>query len=98
MRGFALSILCATTIVLAKEVETYIPFGLELLEAAKGLGDRLVGEDRLVLLERPLADLGVVGLGDGVLEKGLFELVERDDDAEELGEGFLEVALGACLG
>ena len=90
--------LCDDHCPYAKEAETYIPFGLELLEAAKGLGDRLVSEDRLVLLERALANLGVVGLGDGVLEEGFLELVERDDDAEELGERFLEVALGACLG
>lgn len=76
-------------------VATYIPLGLELLEALELAGYRLVGQQRLVLAQRALANLRVLGLGDGILEEGLLELVEGDDDAEELGEGVVQVALGA---
>jgi hypothetical protein len=38
------------------------------------------------LLQRTLADLGVVGLGDGIFEEGFLELVDGDNDAEDLGE------------
>jgi hypothetical protein len=76
---------------------THIPFGLEVLEAAEGPRNGLFGKDGLVLLQRSVAYLGVVGFGYRVFEKGLFELVESDDDAEELGERVLKVALGASV-
>lgn len=50
------------------------------------------------MLQRPLAYLCVVGLGDGIFKKSLLELVEGDQDAEDLGQRVLKVALGACLG
>lgn len=76
---------------------TYIPLGLELFQPHKGIGDGLIGEDGSVLLQRPLADLSVLGFGDGIFEKGLLELVDGDNDAEDLSQRFLEVALCACL-
>ena len=78
--------------------ETYVPFRLELLQANEGLRYRLIGEDGLVLLKRAVAYLGVLGLGHGVLEEGLLKLVERHEDAEDLRERVLEIALGAVLG
>lgn len=74
---------------------TYIPLRLEHLDAHKGPRHRLVGQDRLVLLERPLADLGVVRLWDGILQESLLQLVERHYDAKDLGERVLQVPLGA---
>jgi hypothetical protein len=38
------------------------------------------------LLQRTLAYLGVVGLGDGIFEKGFLEFVDGDNDAKDLGE------------
>lgn len=76
----------------------HIPLGLELLQALKLARYALVGQQRLVLAQRALANLRVLGLGDGIFEEGLFELVERDDDAEELREGVLQVALGSGVG
>lgn len=67
------------------EEKTNIPLGLELLNAYKGSGDAFIGQDGIVLLEGALADFRVVGFRDGVLEEGLFELVEGDEDAEDLG-------------
>lgn len=77
---------------------TYIPLGLELLQPNKRVCHRFIGNQRLVLLQAPLADLGVVSLGDGILEEGLFELVDGDEDAEDLGERVLQVTFGACVG
>lgn len=77
---------------------TYIPLGLELLQALKLLGDGLIRQQRLILPQRPLADLRVLGLWNGILEEGLLKLVEGDDDAEELGKGVLQVTLGSCVG
>lgn len=77
---------------------TYIPLGLELLQPDKGICDSLVGEDGPILLQRSLANLGVVGFRDRIFKKGLLQLVNGDDDTKDLGQGLLEVALGACLG
>jgi hypothetical protein len=63
---------------------TYIPLRLELLEPHKRLCHRLVGKDGLVLLQRPLAYLGVIRFGDSIFEEGLLQLVQGDDDAEYL--------------
>jgi hypothetical protein len=81
-----------------RRYNTHIPFRLELFQPDKCLCDSLVRQDRLVLLQGSLANLGVVGLGDGILEEGFFELVKSHEDAEDLGQGVLEVALSACLG
>ena len=78
--------------------ETYIPLGLDLLQSHKCLRYRVVSHERLVLLQRPLADLGVVDLGDSVFEECLLEFVEGDNNAEDLGQGILQVAFGACVG
>lgn len=77
---------------------TYIPLGLELFQSHKRLRDGLVGHERLVLLQRALAYFGVVRLGYGILQERAFQLVDGDDDAEDLGERVLQVALGARLG
>lgn len=74
------------------------PLRLELLQPHEGLGYRLIFEEGLVLLERAVAYLGVLRLGDGVLEEGLLELVEGYEDAEDFGEGVFEVAFGGGLG
>jgi hypothetical protein len=50
------------------------------------------------LLQRPLADLGVIGLGDGIFQERFFELIDRNDDAKYLGERVLKVTLSACVG
>ncbi len=76
----------------------YLPLSLELLQSHKSLCYCLVGDKRLVLFQRPLADLGVVGFGDGILEKRLFELIDGDDDAKDFGEGVLKITLGARVG
>jgi hypothetical protein len=76
------------------QVETYIPLGLELLQSYKRLSYRLVGDQRLVLLQRTLADLGVVGLWDGILEESFLELVDGDNDAEYFGKRVLQIAFG----
>jgi hypothetical protein len=81
------------------EVATaYLPLSLELLQSHKRLCYCLVGDKRLVLFQRALADLGVVGFGDGILEKRFFELIDGDDDAEDFGEGVLKITLGARIG
>lgn len=72
-------------VMIKVEEKTNIPLGLELLDAYKGSGDAFVGQDGIVLLERALADFRVVCLRDGVLEEGLFEFVEGDEDAKDLG-------------
>lgn len=77
--------------------ETYIPLGFELLQPHEGLHDGLIGENGIVLLQRPLADLGVIRLGYGILEESLLQLVEGDDDAEDFGEGVMQVPLRAVV-
>lgn len=61
---------------------TYIPLGLELLQALEFLGNGFIGQERLVLPQRSLAYLGVLGFRDCIFEECLLKLVERDDDAE----------------
>jgi hypothetical protein len=62
-------------VVVADKRAPYIPLGLELLQALELVGDGLIGQQRLILPQRPLADLGVLGLGDGIFKERLFELV-----------------------
>lgn len=54
-----------------KTQATYIPFRLELIQAYKRPRNALIGKDRLVLFKRPLADLSIVCLWDGILEESL---------------------------
>ena len=77
---------------------TYIPLPLKSLEIHKGTGDVLIVQVRFVLLEQPVAEVGVLGLGDGVLDVGLLQPVERDDDAVDLRQRVLEIPLGCCFG
>ncbi|KAL9107431.1 MAG: hypothetical protein Q9187_008428, partial [Circinaria calcarea] len=60
--------------------------------------DGLVAQGRLVLLQQPTTRLRVLGLGDRILDVGLFEPVERDDDAVDDGQGVVEIALGTVGG
>jgi hypothetical protein len=82
----------------ASRAITYLPRLVERVQIAKGTCNRLVGEVRLVLLQQPAACLGVVGLCDRVLQIRLFERVERDDDAVDLGQGVVQVSLGVGRG
>jgi hypothetical protein len=63
---------------------TDIPLILKLLQPNKGLGDGLIGQDGFVLLQGPLADLGVVCFRDGIFQECFFQFVEGDDYAENL--------------
>lgn len=82
---------------MGKGEDTYIPLGFELLEANEGFSHRFVGENRLVLLERSLADFRVVGLGDGILQEGLLQLVNSDNDGVDLRKRVLQVAFGTTV-
>lgn len=79
-------------------VATYTPFSLKLLQANKCSRHGFIGQYGPVLLERALADLGVLGLWDGILEKCLLQLVQGDYDAKHLGERVPEILLGPRLG
>lgn len=82
----------------AQRAITYLPLFRKLVQSAKCLRDRLIGKIGLVLLHQAVACLGVVGFGDGVFEVGLFYGVERDDDAVDLGQRVVQVALGIGRG
>ena len=56
-------------------LDTYIPFVFELLEIPKLSFNGLVLQYRLVLLQQPVADIGVFGLGDGVFGVVFFEAI-----------------------
>lgn len=77
---------------------SYIPIPLESLQVDEFIRDRLIAEGGLVLLQQTAARLRVLGFGDRVLDVGLFEPVERDDDAVDDGEGVVEIALGGVGG
>jgi hypothetical protein len=49
---------------------------------------------RLILLEETAAGFRVLGLGKGILQGSLFERIEGDDDAIDLGQRFEEVSFG----
>lgn len=72
--------------VVVNELETYIPSGFEFFYALKLVGDGLVGQQRLVLSQRSLANLRVFRFWDRIFQERLFELVESDNDAEQFGE------------
>lgn len=80
----------------AQRAITYLPLFRKLIQSAKCLRDCLIGKIGLVLLHQPVACLGVVGFGDGVLQVGLLYGIERDDDAVDLGQRVVQVAL--CIG
>jgi hypothetical protein len=62
------------------------------------LRDRFIGQVRLVLLQQSAACPGVVGLGDRVLQVRLLQRIERDDDAEYLGKGVVQVSFSVGRG
>ena len=76
----------------------YIKLGFEFLDSLELMRYCLVGQQRLVLPQRPLADVRVFGLGDGILHERLLQLIESHDDAEELGKRVLKIALGTRVG
>ena len=76
--------------------ETHIPLPLEGLQVPKSLGYGLVTQDGFVLLEEAVADFSVLGFRDGVFCIRLFEAIEGDNDAVDLREGIIEIALGGC--
>jgi len=76
----------------------YIPLGLEIFKISKLPRNRLISQQRLILPQRSLADLSILCFRHSIFQKGLFELIKCYDNAEEFGEGFLEVALGTGVG
>lgn len=81
-----------------KKRNTNFPLIFERFQIYKRLGHALICEDGFVLLQQPIADLRVFRLGHGVLQVCFFELVKRHNDAEDFGEGVVEVTLGAAVG
>lgn len=73
---------------------TYIIFSHETLQIPKSLGNSLILQIGLVLLEQPTTRLGVIGFRDRVAQVCLFDGIEGDDDAVDFGEGFVEVSFG----
>ena len=65
----------------AQRAITYLPLFRKLVQSAKCLRDRLIGKIGLVLLHQPVACLGVVGFGYGVLQIALLERIQGHDDA-----------------
>lgn len=78
---------------MSKNIASYIPLCLELFESAEFSGNGLIGQQRVVLPQRPLAYLCIFRLWYGILYKGLFQLVEGYYNTEKFGEGILQVAL-----
>lgn len=75
-----------------------MPLIRKLVQVAECARNRVVGEVRLVLLQQAVACLGIVGLGNRVLEVGLLNSVERSDDAVYLGQRVVQVPLGIRRG
>lgn len=72
---------------------TYIPLRFECFQVHKRVGNALVAEIGFVLLQEPSAELGVFIFGNGVLDIGLLETLECDDDAVDFGKRVVEVSL-----
>ena len=75
-RGTSSYQLCFSNQLFARIAEdTYIPFVFELLKIPKFSFHSLVLQDRLVLLEQTVADIGIFVLGDGVFGVVFLEAV-----------------------
>ena len=79
-----------------EDIGTYIPFTFESLQIHKLPRNSLVRQNSFILLEQPIANLGVIVFGNCIFEIRFLELIEGDYDAEYFGEGVLEIAL--CAG
>lgn len=73
----------------------HIPFALERLKVAERARNCLIGEVRLVLLQKAAACLGVVGFRYRVFQIALLECVYGDNYAIDLGERVVQIAFGA---
>jgi hypothetical protein len=70
----------------------YIPLLHERFQIAKCAGHGRVLKIRLVLVEKALARLGIFLVCDGVFQIRLFDGIERDDYAVDLGQGLVKIS------
>ena len=76
----------------------YIPFPFKGFKIHELSTDILVAQVRFILLQQPTAYLRIFSFRDGIFDVGLFEAVERDDDAVDLRKGVVQVSFGGCFG